>query len=128
MVLGTFNARGRNINVVGSYTPEPKDTKDKDGKIIKAKKWNQKNTEEKSKDTNPSFALKISSLDDKFAPVDIANSLGYALRQKEMLVVSPSMSDKLFQTNATFINIKDVSFDKVRKIYDKLFVITIFTR
>ena len=37
-----------------------------------------------------------------------------------MLVVSPSMSDKLFQTNATFINIKDVSFDKVRKIYDKL--------
>ena len=42
MVLGTFNARGRNINVVGSYTPEPKDTKDKDGKIIKAKKWNQK--------------------------------------------------------------------------------------
>ena len=91
-VLGTFNARGRNINVVGSYLD----------------------------DTNPSFALRIATLDDKFSPVDIANALGYALRQQSMMVVANDPSDGLFQTNAAFIGVKNISFDKVREIYEKL--------
>lgn len=92
LVLGTFNARGRNINVVGSYL----------------------------NDTNPSFALRISSMDEKFSPVDIANSLGYSLRQQSMMVVSPEMSDGLFQTSASFVDVKNISFAKVKDIYKKL--------
>lgn len=67
-------------------------------------------------DTNPSFAIKLTSGN----PIEVARGLGFALSQDSMMVVSPVAFEGGFQTGAIRINIGPKTEAEVDAIYQAL--------
>jgi len=70
-------------------------------------------------DTNPSFGLFVKKGTTEQIQ-ELANMLGYALRQKEMVVASPKEAKGLSKNGAIRIEVGDINLEEADRIYQSL--------